>query len=190
MGKEEVKKHDKHRAPRPKKQAKVEAEAEDETESEIESEPEEQVESHEEFEIQPIFNPRAGANNKWSYEAVITLLAYIEWCVETGKDFRTEAIPLLNQELGTSTKRINKKAFDMWVKHKKRKHSNKICSYLLAVGIESLNLDPQVIQSVRDRVREIRPTTGSSVPSTEATPTRRRLVIVSESHQGCSNLNH
>jgi len=189
MDREEVEKTDTNRALGPRTEAK--AQAQDETESKTESRPEEEVESHDEFEIKPIVNPRAWASNKWSHESLITLLAYIEWCVESGKDFRTEGVLLCSQELGTSTKRINKKAFDIWVKHKKRKHSDKIFAYLLAVGIESLNLDFEVIKSIRDRVREIRPTTGSSALPTETTPTRRRLVtIVSESHQRYLHSNH
>lgn len=189
MDREEVEKTDPNRALMPRTHDN--AEAQYETESETEAGPEEEVASHDEFEIRPLVNPRAGAAATWSHESIIILLAYIEWCVESGKDFRTEGLLLLSQELGTSMKRSKKKAFDIWVKHKRRRYSHKPYSCLLTVGIESLNLDFEVIQSVRDRVREIRPTTGDSVLPTETTPTRRRLVtIVSKSQQEYLNFNH
>ncbi|KAJ4127066.1 hypothetical protein NW768_008689 [Fusarium equiseti] len=154
------------------------AEAQDETESKTEPGPGEEVETRNEFEILPIVNPRARSVNKWSHESVITILAYIEWCLESGKDFRTEGVLLLSQELGTSIKRANKKSFDIWAKHKKRKYSDKTYTCLLTVGIDSLNLDVEVIKSVRDRVREIRSTTGTTALPTEPTTTRRRLVTI------------
>ncbi|RBR25514.1 uncharacterized protein FIESC28_01752 [Fusarium coffeatum] len=153
MDREEFEEPDTNRTMMPKTQNN--AEDQYETKSETQAGPEEEeVASHDEFEIRPIVNPRAGAAATWNHESVITLLAYIEWCVESDKDFRTEGLLLLSQELGTSIKRSKRKAFDIWVKHK------------------------SLIQSVRDRVREIRPTTGSSALSTETTPTRRRLVTI------------
>jgi hypothetical protein len=189
MDREEFEENDTNRTLMPKTEDN--AEAQYETESETEAGPEEKVMSHDEFEIRPLVNPRAGAAATWSHESVITLLAYIEWCVESGKDFRTEGLLLLSQELRTSIKRSKNKVFEIWVKHKRRKYSHKPYSWLLTMGIESLNLGFEDIQSVRDRVREIRPTTGSSVLPTETTPTRRRLVtIVSESPQECVHSNH
>ena len=176
MNREEFEETDTKRTLMPQTQDNTEAQYE--TKSETEAGPEEEVASHDEFEIRPIVNPRAGAAATWNHESIITLLAYIEWCVESDKDFRTEGLLLLSQELGTSIKRSKRKAFDIWVKHKSRKYSHRPYSCLYTMGIESLNLDFEVIQNVRDRVREIRPTTGSSALSTESTPTRRRLVTI------------
>ena len=187
MSRQEVTKANTGRALRPRTQAK--AQAQDETESETESEPEEEVESADEFEAAPGTKPgrkQPAKPNKWSHESIIELLAHVEWCAENGKDFLKEEAPALSHELGRSAKQTYNKVYLMWKHFKKPEHIDKKHTYLYAVGIKSLKLDPELMKSVRNRVHEIRSTTGSAAlpiePNINVQVRRRCVILVSRLH--------
>lgn len=187
MSRQEVTKANKGRALRPRTQAK--AQAQDETESETESDPEEEVESADEFEDAPGTKPGRkppAKPKKWTHESMIELLAYVEWCIESGKDFWKEQAPLLSQDLGYSTAQIYHKVYDTWKSHRKPEYGDKKHAHLYIVGIESLKLHDEVIKHVRKRVREIRSTTGSSAlpiePNVNVQVRTRRVILVSRLH--------